>query len=159
MPSIHSREFPWFAPPELRDEAEALCSMLTDPQIEAVYHRLLGSGGTVSPYESEYYPAGQEGMREKGVVLGDMAAFYKASAFVMSYLKLKETYAAMGNDRDAYRICRDAGDKFLNEHLLRWTPQFLERVVELGTHEFYDIAARLLGEFLERESALLESLS
>lgn len=101
----------------MRDEAEALCSMLTDPQIEAVYHRLLGSGGTVSPYESEYYPAGQEGMREKGVVLGDVAAFYKAFAFehskellevpdhiavelgFMSYLKLKETYALMGNDR------------------------------------------------------------
>jgi len=149
--------------------------MLGDSQLEAAYHRLLGSGGPVSPYESDYQGCGEEGMREKGVVLGDVAAFYKAFAFdyskevlevpdhiavelaFMSYLKLKETYARMGDDEDAYRICREAENKFLSEHLLGWLPQFLERVSQHGTHEFYEKTACLLGDFLSMETVLSEN--
>jgi TorA maturation chaperone TorD len=154
-------------PSELGDSARAICSMLADPQVEAVYHRLLGSGGPVSPYGSDYQGSGEEGVREKGVILGDVAGFYKAFEFdhssevlevpdhiavelaFISYLKLKEAYALMNDDESAYRICREAEDEFLNEHLLGWVPQFVERITGHGAHEYYDMAARLLGQFIE----------
>ena len=98
-------------PDELQAHAREILSLIEDSQLEGAYHALLGSGGPVSPYESDYQGPGQEGMRDKGVVLGDVAAFYKAFGFdhskemlevpdhvslemaFVSYLKLKEAYA------------------------------------------------------------------
>lgn len=159
-------------PAEMQPDANAIGSMLGDSSIEASYHALLGSGGPISPYESDYQGPGSEGLRDKGVILGDVAGFYKAFAFdhskemletpdhiavelaFLSYLKLKEAYASMDLDDDAYRICREAEDKFLGEHLLRWIPQFLDSLSQHGIHEFYDIATRLLSEFSSKEASL-----
>ncbi len=157
--------------PDVRSQAQAtIGSLLDDSQLEAAYHRLLGSGGPVSPYESDYQGPGSEGMRERGVVMGDVAAFYKAFAFdaskemleapdhlaielaFMSFLKLKEAYACMDGDEDAYRLCLEAEHKFLGEHLLVWAPEFVERVLERGAHEFHERSARLLGDFLARQA-------
>lgn len=162
-------------PDGLQAHAREILSLIEDSQLEGAYHALLGSGGPVSPYESDYQGPGQEGMRDKGVVLGDVAAFYKAFGFdhskemlevpdhvslemaFVSYLKLKEAYARMDAAEDAYRICREAENKFLSEHLLGWLPQFLERVIQHGTHEFYEKTACLLGDFLLMETIQSEN--
>ena len=157
-------------PPEWRAKAHEIVSARECPQLEATYHSVLGSGGPVSPYESDYQGEGSEGLRDKGAVLGDVAGFYKAFAFdhqkemlethdhisvelaFMSYLKLKEAYASMDGDHEAYRICAEAEEKFLDEHLTEWIPMFLDSLAQRSDHEFYSLASALLLEFLEKTS-------
>lgn len=151
--------------PELRHEARVLSRLIRNPHTEGAYHALLGSGGPVSPYESDYRNPGEEGMREKGVVLGDVAAFYKAFMFepskelleapdhvavelaFMSYLKLKEAYALMCDEHEACEICREAEENFLDEHLLRWTPLFVDRLARHAHHKFYEKSAHLFRDW------------
>jgi TorA maturation chaperone TorD len=158
-------------PSQWRPKANEIGSASGSPQLEAAYHGLLGSGGPVSPYESDYQGPGKEGLREKGAILGDVAGFYKAFAFdhskemletpdhiavelaFMSYIKLKEAYACMDGDHEAYRICLDAEEKFLTEHLTDWVPLFLDRLTQYSTHEFYTMSAALLPEFLQTSLA------
>jgi TorA maturation chaperone TorD len=154
-------------PSEWRPKAREIGSASGCSRLEAAYHGLLGSGGPVSPYESDYQGPGREGLREKGAILGDVAGFYKAFAFdhsqelletpdhiavelaFMSYLKIKEAYACMDGDHEAFRICLKAEEDFLNEHLIDWVPLFLDRLVQHSAHDFYSMTAALLPEFLE----------
>ncbi len=166
-PALSIRTLAWELPPQWRPKAREIGSASGCPRLEAAYHGLLGSAGPVSPYESDYQGPGREGLREKGAILGDVAGFYKAFAFdhskemletpdhiavelaFMSYLKLKEAYACMDGDHEAYRTCLEAEDKFLNEHLTEWIPLFLDRLAQYSTHEFYSMTAALLLEFVE----------
>jgi TorA maturation chaperone TorD len=153
--------------PGLRSEATTIGELSKDPNREDRYHRLLGSAGSISPYESDYYGYGKEGMREKGAVLGDVAAFYKAFGFepsnetleapdhialelaFLGFLKLKEVYALMSGDDEARQICSKAEYDFLQEHLLGWAPELLDRLAGQVNNEFYEEASRLLTLFLE----------
>lgn len=153
--------------PNLRSEAQRIGNLAKDPYREDTYHRLLGSAGGVSPYESDYYGYGKEGMREKGAIMGDVAAFYKAFAFepsselleapdhiaielaFLGYLKLKEAYALMSGDTEARQICCKAQADFLEEHLLGWAPELLDRLASQATTEFYESTSCLLRLFLE----------
>jgi TorA maturation chaperone TorD len=150
--------------PELRSDAGALVELLERPDVEAAYHALLGSGGVISPYESDYQSAGEEGLRERGVILGDVAGFYRAFGFdpskempeapdhvsleiaFVSHLKLKEAYALMQLENESYQVCVAAEKKFLEEHLLIWLPQFVERIHEQDTHLFYEKAADIMKD-------------
>ncbi|MBI5115622.1 molecular chaperone TorD family protein [Candidatus Poribacteria bacterium] len=152
--------------PELRSEAHALVELLEDSNLEASYHVLLGSGGVISPYESDYQSVGEEGVRERGVILGDVAGFYRAFGFdpskempeapdhvsleiaFVSHLKLKEAFALMQLENEPYQVCVAAEKKFLEEHLLTWLPQFLERIHEQDAHPFYKKAADIIKGYL-----------
>ena len=162
-------------PPEWRAKAQEIVAARECSQLEATYHSLLGSGGPVSPYESDYQGPGAEGLRDKGAVLGDVAGFYKAFAFdhqeeilethdhisvelaFMSYLKLKEAYACMDEDESAYRICCEAEDKFWDEHLSRWTLQFVDSINLHGMSAVYEKSACLLRDFSSSRMLLSEN--
>jgi TorA maturation chaperone TorD len=151
----------------LQSEAAKIAKYVKDPDRENAYHRLLGSAGGISPYESDYYGYGKEGMREKGAVLGDVAAFYRAFGFdpsnelleapdhiavelaFLAFLKLKEAYALMSGDHEARQICCKAEADFLDDHLLGWAPQLLDRLTSHPTHEFYNRACNLFRQFLQ----------
>jgi TorA maturation chaperone TorD len=161
--------------PTLRSEAQKIGNRAKDPAREDAYHRLLGSSGGISPYESDSYGYGKEGMREKGAVLGDVAAFYKAFAFepsnemleapdhiamelaFLGYLKLKEAYALMSGDDEAQEICNRAESDFLEEHLLGWAPELLDRLSSQDISEFYRMTACLLQLFLEAAKPLKDA--
>jgi TorA maturation chaperone TorD len=162
--------------PKLRAQATRIGDLAGDLDREDTYHRLLGSSGSVSPYESDYYGYGKEGMREKGAVLGDVAAFYRAFGFepssemleapdhialelaFLGFLKLKEAYALMSGDDEARQVCSEAERDFLEEHLLGWTPELVERLASRTSDEFYQDASRLLGLFLEEAAPQGETI-
>jgi len=149
--------------PALRADACAVATLLADSCSEAAYHAVLGSGGHVSPYESDYQ---NDGVRDKGVIIADVAAFYRAFGFetskemrdvpdhvaielaFVSYLKLKQAFALMDENYGAVEICREAEEKFLSEHVLTWLRRFLERVREHAANDFYEKAARMAERFL-----------
>lgn len=155
-------------PPDLKTEAAKCVDLLRVADVRASHHSVLGSACRISPCESTYHGPGEEGLREKGTILGDIAGFYKAFEFdpskeileapdhvavelaFMSYVKLKEAYALTIGSEGAYRVCRDAGEKFLSEHLLVWIHEFIDCMSEESTHEFYKKAAHLLQLFLEK---------
>ncbi len=148
--------------PEVQRDASELVGLMASAQARTEYHFLLGSGGSVSPYESAYQADGSA--RDKGAVLGDVAGFYRAFDFehmrdareapdhvavelaFLSFLKLKAAYALMNRDEGAHRICRDAEERFLDDHLSGWLPEFLKRIGERAASEFYRRAARLTTE-------------
>lgn len=154
-------------PADLRLRAGPIIDGLRKSDAQDAYHILLGSAGSVSPYESDYYAAGREGLREKGAVLGDVAAFYKAFEFdfkkelleapdhvaielaYVSFLKLKQAYALMHGDEEALGICRKAEASFLNDHLLVWIPDFVEKIADTPSHPSYKKTAYLLKSFAE----------
>ncbi|GAB4349848.1 MAG: hypothetical protein Kow0099_33080 [Candidatus Abyssubacteria bacterium] len=145
---------------DIRNEADALVKLMARPPTRAEYHSLLGSCGSVSPYESTYQA--DQGVRDKGAVLGDVAGFYQAFGFessrelleapdhisvelaFLSYLKLKAAYALMNGNTRAYHICCEAEERFTNEHLLRWLPEFITQVGAQATDPFYRDAARVV---------------
>lgn len=152
-------------PSEIRAEALSLARRMAKPETEAEYHALLGSGGRVSPYESDYREPGCDGMREKGALLGDVAAFYRAFGFdssneileppdhvalelaFISYLKLKQAYALLQRRDEACRICLEAEEKFLKEHLSGWVPQLLDAIGREAEDGFYAEAGRFMKRF------------
>lgn len=151
--------------PSLQPKANKIASILS-PEQAAVYHVLIGSAGSISPYESDYQIPGQEGIHDKGAILGDVAAFYKAFRFeyatdfqevpdhvavelaFLGYIKLKEAYALAIENQEDYQICSDAEKKFLNDHLLPWLPQFLEGILNQSQDTFYQKSASLLQNFI-----------
>ncbi|MBI4832637.1 MAG: molecular chaperone TorD family protein, partial [Candidatus Lindowbacteria bacterium] len=157
-------------PSDLCSNAFALVELFDEPDVEAAYHRLFGGGGRVSPYESDYYGAGEEGMRERGVILGDVAGFYKAFGFdpsketpeapdhvvlelaFLSYMKLREAFALRRSEKEPYEICLAAEEKFLNEHLLLWLREFANRILRERSHVFYERAASLTITVLTQHS-------
>lgn len=158
--------------PSLQPDAQELINLFSSYQ-EAVYHILLGSAGTVSPYESDYQISGQEGIHDKGAVLGDIAAFYKAFGYdfsiemkeapdhaaielaFLSYLKLRQAYSLNQGKEEIYQLCCDAEKKFLSEHLLAWFPQFLQELSHQSEDHFYQKAASMLQSFLQERETIM----
>jgi len=148
-------------PPQLRVEAAEVVAYTSDPSLQSAYHHLIGSGGCVSPYESQCRINGETGVADKGIILADVAAFYKAFGFnyskelpeapdhvavelaFMGYLKLKQAFAFLHQDDEAIEVCRDAEDAFLQDHLLGWLPNFLTDIARAATHPYYREAAQL----------------
>ena len=54
-----------------------------------------------------------------------------------------------GGDDEARQICSKAEADFLEEHLLGWAPELLNRLASQSSSEFYEISSRLLILFLE----------
>ncbi len=152
-------------------KVEALLFILTRsplPELQAQYRAIFGH--VLSPecplYETEY---GNRAIFQQAQQMGDIAGFYRAFGLEVSptakerldhlsiqlefmhVLTFKEAYALEHHGMEAAELCREAQQKFLNDHLGRWVPflvRLLSRKIEKG---FYRDLALLIGEFLTQE--------
>lgn len=133
------------------------------------YLKLLGltSPPDFPPYETEY-GAGQSFQQAQD--LADISGFYRAFGVepasgerldhisvemeFMYYLTYKEAYARQHHGTVQARLCRRAQRRFLEQHLGRWAPGFLERL-ETHADGFYRELARFSRDFLGGEMVRL----
>jgi TorA maturation chaperone TorD len=168
---VRLREATGFLPPRYQELLAPLVeTAVQDQPGEGEYWRLFGSGGTVSPYETEYDPL--VGVR-KGHELADLLGFYTAFGFkigeaqrefpdhlaveleFMSLLLLKVLYARQKGMAEAEELTRDAAAAFLRDHLGRWVEAFAERLQGETESASFRALARLLQTFLGEEGRLL----
>ena len=151
-----------------RDLSAVLDAMEID-DLEASYVGCFGH--TISkecpPYETEYQ---QSHIFQKSQALADVVGFYKAFGLesradfhdrpdhisveleFMQFLCLKEAYArAEGHADEQLAICRDAQERFLDDHLGRWGLAFVGRLEIKAKHSPYEPVAGLLARFLSDE--------
>ncbi|MGE3536161.1 MAG: molecular chaperone [Candidatus Tectimicrobiota bacterium] len=125
--------------------------------LEGEYHSLFTTQVLVSPYEGTYHRT------ERGAIIGDVAAFYTAFALqlapqsgppdalwnelaFLAWLALKEAYALEQDLSEALEVTQHATRRFLDDHLGRWVPLFVRRLLDTTGHPVYVTAAQLLIE-------------
>lgn len=129
----------------------------------AAHAALFGPGGAVPPRESAWADA----RIVAPVELADMRGFLRAFGLeekgeladhiateceVASALALKEAWAlAQGWDEQA-RIAREAYERLLGDHLLRWFPRFAQRVRQARASAFHAAVAQALALLVASES-------
>jgi len=69
----------------------------------------------------------------------------------MQQVILREEQARQDNDKATALLCQENEKKFVDEHLLRWIPDFCEKVVKAADLPFYKEIARLTKTFIEFE--------
>ncbi len=133
-------------------------------------------GHTISrecpPYETEY---GSAHLFQQAQRLGDIAGFYRAFGLevsdrakervdhitveleFMGFLSLKEAYALTHHGEEKASICREAQQKFLEEHLGRWVPLFSNLLRHKAPQGFYRHVVSLLEAFIRTECRRLEA--
>jgi nitrate reductase assembly molybdenum cofactor insertion protein NarJ len=128
--------------PEWMEQVSTLANEVTEPTLKAaaeaarqeaspgLYHSTFGPGGPAAPREVSY----RRGVLP-GAALAELRSLYESFAYqpsvdeppdhvavevgFMAYLRLKQAYAlACGNDEHV-RICAEAEQQFLHEHLSR----------------------------------------
>lgn len=146
---------------------------LTLADLQAEHRRVFGH--TISnecpAYETEY---GGMHIFQQAQELGDIAGFYSAFGLEVSddirerpdhistqlefmhFLTYKETYARENHGKENAEICREAQKTFLREHLGRWAPIFLERLLGKAERGFYKELAQLTRKFLRFEARFLD---
>ena len=132
----------------------------------------LGPGGHVSPHESVH--ASQRG----GILWGDETVKVKryiealgmslrddfhglpdhisVELDLMANLAGHEGRAWQANDLDQVLNALAYQQEFLQEHLLRWVPQFCKKILEATQLGFYRGVARVTRDFLASEAADVE---
>jgi len=75
----------------------------------------------------------------------------------MAQLALRMLEAAQANDEEVYKNSLVASREFLDEHLLKWVPQY---VVDLQEEQavFYPLVVRALQLFLQKDAGLLRAI-
>ncbi len=139
---------------------------LKNHSLEYEYHRLFDSQNGLPFSEANYVGI------EKGNIIGDVAAFYKASLFpfyiedsgspdsikmetgFISYLYLKEfsfIVDEMNEDQESgINIIQQIRQKFLAEHYFRWVPQFIENLIQSTENQFYLHLGMILQKMLDK---------
>lgn len=141
---------------------KALSAAFSYPKKEGLkieYDRLFRSN-EIWLYGAEYLA---ENEFQRAHMLSDIMGFYKAFGLdiennrpdsleaeleFMHYLIFKEINAP---DTEKASICRDAQNKFFNEHLYPAGKKIAERIIPLSKNKFYTNAGRKLSGFLESE--------
>lgn len=152
---------------EIPEFADALKGVTLEELIQ--HHNQIFSltvGGGVPPYETEY---GHRDIFMKTQRMADISAFYRAFGLevpadkherldfvgaeldLMFWILLKEEMAKKSGKKTEAATCRDAAQKFLNDHLGRWATFFGEQMLQATTHPFYKQVANMLVEFVEKE--------
>ncbi len=136
------------------------------------YEKNLGhTANSVTPaYELEY---GEAHSRREPQELADITGFYNAFGLKVSnklsergdhvsvecefmhYLIYKEVVALEEGAEDKAEICREAGQRFLSDHLARWFPAFARRLSK-NSKDFMKKVAVFAFEFMERDCHILE---
>jgi len=135
-------------------------AMRTARDLEADYHRLMGPGGACAAAESDHDPAA---CCNKGPLLADVRAFYKAFAFdeqavargealdhvstecaFMAYLHFKAAHALFVQDDEAASVTRQAIRSFRRDHLDPFLARFFPRLSDAARgHPVYERIAPL----------------
>ncbi len=150
-----------------KEVLESVKGSLKDPgSLQSEYIKVFGH--TISTefplYETQY---GEAHVFQQSQNLADIAGFYRAFGVeasdqvkerhdhisieleFMAFLAFKQAYALESDWEDKAEVCREAQEKFLNDHLGRWVPYFTKR---LETKDgFYQKLARLTEMFLSSE--------
>ncbi len=131
-----------------------------------VYDRLFGGRGGVPARESAYAdprivaPAELAdvrgflrafGLEEKG----ELADHVATECELASVLALKEAWALGEGWEERARIARDAYERMLGGHLLRWVPRFAACVRAANASAFHSAAASALTALLDEEAGRL----
>jgi len=70
----------------------------------------------------------------------------------MQQLTLREEQAWKDEDTDKAVACRQVEKKFIEEHLIRWIPNFCDKVIQEAEMPFYHAIAELTRSFIEFET-------
>ncbi|MCP4204564.1 MAG: hypothetical protein GY769_21860 [bacterium] len=142
-------------------------------QLERSYEHLFGHTlrGRVCPYECEY---GRRAMLQQAHELADLAGFYAAFGLKASetrherpdhvacqfefleFLVRKEDWALENGDAEMAQITREAGKKFLRDHLSRFGRAFAHTLEEAAPGEFYGSLGGLCQALLRFDCERLE---
>jgi DMSO reductase family type II enzyme chaperone len=144
-----------------------------DPDAVASEHVLLFCRQVqCPPYESAYGEAPR--MAGKPAALADIAGFYRAFGLApaetqpdledhvstelefMSVLALKEAYALAEGHADGLAVTREAGARFVADHLGRWAEAFAREVQSASPLAYYTAAAELLAAWIGSETGHLD---
>lgn len=118
-------------------------------------HIFSGPGEHLSPYESLYnYPIGSKPALW-GKAAEDAQSFYQAAGLVLdeeanmlpdhiSAELLFMSYLAEKKDPELQK-------RFLDEHVMKWVPQFCDKVTDFAYTTFYKELAWLTKDFIEAE--------
>ncbi len=143
--------------------------LIEDLAIE--YARLfLGPGKHVSPHESVHH---QRAERKWGQPWGDSTVevkkFIETTGLeyqtdykglpdhisvefeFMQQLTLREEQAWGDSDTDGAAYCRKVEEKFIEDHLIPWIPEFCEKIMQEAELPFYRDLAALTRNFIEFE--------
>ena len=136
------------------------------------YTRLfVGPGKHISPHESVQHK--KEGV-QSGQLWGELTAEVKRiiessgleykSEFTgmpdhisveleyMQHVVQREMQAWKVDDDETARLCLKNEKQFVDEHLIRWIPDFCEKVIEAAEIPFYGEMAKLTRRFIEFET-------
>lgn len=136
-------------------------------QWENEYNALFATKVLCPPSEGSYHLA------ERGPVLGDVSAFYKAFELnflvkegppdhikmelaFLSYLSLKEAYAVENGMLQESEITAQAQKSFLKDHLGRWGESFALRLAQNSSLPFYKELASALCQWLHIENKFFD---
>ncbi len=158
-------------------EVEGMNDLMQKPEAELLedlaveYTRLfLGPGKHISPHESVHHQR-EDGQWGKlwGASTVEVKKFIEATGLsytddykgmpdhisvefeFMQQLILREEQAWMDEDRDKAVACRQVEKKFIEEHLIRWIPNFCEKVMQAAELPFFRSLAVLTCSFIEFE--------
>ena len=150
--------------------------LLEDLAVE--YARLfLGPGKHISPHESVHHQkegtqSGQlwgESTAEVKKIIESSGLEYKTEYTglpdhisveleFMQQVTLREEQAWQDDDKKTALLCQENEKKFVNEHLVRWIPDFCEKVATEADLPFYREMAKLTKTFIEFEKQELKKL-
>lgn len=133
------------------------------PDLPAEYNDLFCTKVLCPPYEGSYL------LTERGAVLGDVSAFYKAFELkfltregppdsikmelaFLSYMALKEAYALENKLLSEAQTTFEAQAKFIRDHLGRWGGSFASRLKQTTTFPYYKTLAEFLEMWLAEEN-------
>ncbi|MEE9187097.1 MAG: molecular chaperone TorD family protein [Bacteroidota bacterium] len=144
----------------------------TSEQLLNSYHLVFSHtlSQTCPPCEMEYERTHVFQLTQQ---LADLSGFYKAFGAdlveksgervdhfavqmeFMSWLTLKQAYFIQEGNGEAQQIVTDAQRKFFKDHLGRWSPLFLRKLLRERPPKFYRLVAEAASSFLEFEKNLL----
>ncbi len=159
---------------EVRHACGVVTTLLREVDPKTINHEWYScfdpSGGLLVPPTETHYTADSpaHGMT-RGYEMADVAAFYKAFGVEVTegserpdhllaeldflhLLALKTAVAISKDNKTATEICRQAKEKFMVEHVVRWVGLFCQLLNETDSiGPFYPAAGRLLLVFLQEQ--------
>ncbi len=145
-------------------------------RLNEAYERTFGLlvSGACPPYETEY--VNSKFTFQRSQQLADVSGFYTAFGLqpssqhperqdhivleleFMAFLLGLERRAAESDEMESGKrmaVCRDAQEKFLEQHLAWWVPTFSKLLSMADPEGYYGALARFLAAFVPAERALL----
>lgn len=134
---------------------------------EGLYHHLFTTHVACPPCEGSYQQV------ERGPIIGDVTAFYKAFKIktvpgqgppdalkmelgFMSFMCLKQAQALQNNLKEELAVTVEAQKKFLKDHLGRWGGILAGRLRIATDNPYYQILSQLLSSFIATETRMMD---